>query len=344
MEKKIEGIVKLYISEIDKAETSGDLIELKVKLFGKNGELTSLMKQLKDVPESQRPLMGKAVNEAREALEEKITAKLKKTEDEEQHQRLMKEKIDITIPAKTSVVGNLHPLNLTRQKIEDFFISMGFEICSSPEIEFVKYNFDMLNIPHDHPSRDIQDTFYIRDDIVLRTQTSAGQVRLMEKKKPPIKMLSPGRVYRPDEVDATHTPCFHQVEGLVVDKNITMSDLKGVLEAFAKKFFNENTKIRFRPSYFPFTEPSVEVDASCSGCGGRGCRICKNTGWIEILGAGMVNRNVLSACGIDPDEYSGFAFGMGLDRITSIIHGITDARVPFEGDIRFLKQFNNQEN
>lgn len=340
MNEKIEEILSFYNAEIEKALTVAALTELKVKLFGKNGELTSLMKSLKDVSDNERPLMGKLVNEARVTLENNIVSKLKKLEEAEQNAKLMQERIDISIPAKSTIVGNLHPLNITKRKIEDFFISMGFEICSSPEIEFVKYNFDMLNIPIDHPSRSSQDTFYIKDNVVLRTQTSAGQVRLMEHKKPPIKMLSPGRVYRPDEVDATHTPCFHQIEGLVVDKNITMSDLKGVLEKFAREFFNENTKIRFRPSYFPFTEPSVEVDASCSGCGGSGCRVCKNTGWIEILGAGMVNRNVLSACGIDPNEYSGFAFGMGLDRITGIIHGITDARVPFEGDIRFLKQFN----
>lgn len=341
MKKQIDEILLRFNAEIDKAGGTAELLDLKVKIFGKNGELTKIMKNLKDIPETDRPSVGKWVNEARSILDANITAKLTKLEDEELNAKLLREKVDITIQGKAPIIGSQHPLNIVRRKIEDYFISLGFEICSSPEIEFVKYNFDMLNIPKDHPSRDVQDTFYVKDNVVLRTQTSAGQVRLMEKTKPPIKMISPGRVYRPDEVDATHTPCFHQVEGLVVDKDITMSDLKGVLERFAKEFFNQNTKIRFRPSFFPFTEPSVEVDASCSGCGGKGCRICKNTGWIEILGAGMVNRNVLTACDIDPNIYSGFAFGIGLDRITGIIHGITDARVPFEGDVRFLKQFSN---
>lgn len=338
MQEKLELLAAKTAERIKKAESAKEINELRVEVLGKNGELTLLLKGLKDVSEAERPLVGKLINETRSAIEQQISQAASVFEKQELNRKLLSERIDITID-KPHEYGKLHPLNVIRQKAIDFFVSMGFSVAESPEIEYTKYNFDMLNIPEDHPARAPQDTFFITDNILLRTQTSAGQVRVMEKYKPPIKMISPGRVFRSDEADATHTPCFHQLEGLVVDKGITMCDLKGILGAFARSFFSQETKVRFRPSYFPFTEPSVEVDLSCVHCGGKGCNVCKGTGYIEILGAGMVNRKVLQGCNIDPDEYTGFAFGMGLDRITALIHGINDARVPFEGDIRFLKQF-----
>lgn len=338
MQEKLELLAAKTAERIKKAESAKEINELRVVVLGKNGELTLLLKGLKDVSEAERPLVGKLINETRSAIEQQISQAASVFEKQELNRKLLSERIDITID-KPHEYGKLHPLNVIRQKAIDFFVSMGFTVAESPEIEYTKYNFDMLNIPEDHPARAPQDTFFITDNILLRTQTSAGQVRVMEKYKPPIKMISPGRVFRSDEADATHTPCFHQLEGLVVDKGITMCDLKGILGAFARSFFSQETKVRFRPSYFPFTEPSVEVDLSCVHCGGKGCNVCKGTGYIEILGAGMVNRKVLQGCNIDPDEYTGFAFGMGLDRITALIHGINDARVPFEGDIRFLKQF-----
>ncbi len=338
MQEKLELLAAKTAERIKKAESAKEINELRVEVLGKNGELTLLLKGLKDVGEAERPLVGKLINETRSAIEQQISQAASVFEKQELNRKLLSERIDITID-KPHEYGKLHPLNVIRQKAIDFFVSMGFTVAESPEIEYTKYNFDMLNIPEDHPARAPQDTFFITDNILLRTQTSAGQVRVMEKYKPPIKMISPGRVFRSDEADATHTPCFHQLEGLVVDKGITMCDLKGILGAFARSFFSQETKVRFRPSYFPFTEPSVEVDLSCVHCGGKGCNVCKGTGYIEILGAGMVNRKVLQGCNIDPDEYTGFAFGMGLDRITALIHGINDARVPFEGDIRFLKQF-----
>lgn len=338
MQEELELLAAKTAERIKKAESAKEINELRVEVLGKNGELTLLLKGLKDVSEAERPLVGKLINETRSAIEQQISQAASVFEKQELNRKLLSERIDITID-KPHEYGKLHPLNVIRQKAIDFFVSMGFTVAESPEIEYTKYNFDMLNIPEDHPARAPQDTFFITDNILLRTQTSAGQVRVMEKYKPPIKMISPGRVFRSDEADATHTPCFHQLEGLVVDKGITMCDLKGILGAFARSFFSQETKVRFRPSYFPFTEPSVEVDLSCVHCGGKGCNVCKGTGYIEILGAGMVNRKVLQGCNIDPDEYTGFAFGMGLDRITALIHGINDARVPFEGDIRFLKQF-----
>ena len=338
MQEKLELLAAKTAERIKKAESAKEINELRVEVLGKNGELTLLLKGLKDVSEAERPLVGKLINETRAAIEQQISQAASAFEKQELNRKLLSERIDITID-KPHEYGKLHPLNVICQKAIDFFVSMGFTVAESPEIEYTKYNFDMLNISEDHPARAPQDTFFITDNILLRTQTSAGQVRVMEKYKPPIKMISPGRVFRSDEADATHTPCFHQLEGLVVDKGITMCDLKGILGAFARSFFSQETKVRFRPSYFPFTEPSVEVDLSCVHCGGKGCNVCKGTGYIEILGAGMVNRKVLQGCNIDPDKYTGFAFGMGLDRITALIHGINDARVPFEGDIRFLKQF-----
>jgi len=340
MENKIKSIIDSAKNEIASAETQKDLNDIKVAYLGKSGTVSLLMRELKNVSNDQKPAFGKMVNEARVVVESAIEEKLAVLYKKEMEKKLMEETIDITIDGENQFVGNLHPLTQVRRKVEDFFSSMGFMIVDSPEIETDYYNFEALNTPADHPARDMQDTFYVTDHILLRSQTSAGQIRTMEKIKPPIKMITVGRVYRSDDIDATHSPVFHQIEGLVVDKNITMCDLKGMLDAFARHFFGNNTETRFRPSYFPFTEPSVEVDASCPHCHGKGCRVCKGTGWIEILGAGMVNRNVLKNCDIDPDEFTGFAFGVGLDRITTIMHGISDMRVEFENDVRFLKQFN----
>lgn len=339
MEEKLNQILSSALEQIAVSKDVKQLSDVKVKVLGKSGELTALLRNVKDLPADQRPLAGKIVNETRVKLDESFENATKELLAKELAEKLSTEKIDISINKTIKTAGNLHPLNQTTKRIVDFFTAMGFMVTDSPEIETDYYNFEALNIPSDHPAREMQDTFFITDNILLRSQTSGGQIRTMEKIKPPIKMISPGRVYRADEIDATHSPVFHQIEGLVVDKGITMCDLKGILDSFAQHFFGENTKTRFRPSYFPFTEPSVEVDASCSQCGGSGCRVCKGTGWIEILGAGMVNRSVLKNCQIDPDIYTGFAFGMGLDRITNIMFGITDLRVVFENDIRFLKQF-----
>lgn len=340
MENQIKELVQISKKQIEQCAEQRELADIKVRLLGKSGELTAFLRNVKDLPVDERPLVGKYVNIARDELESVFSEKLKQLEKIELNNKLREEKIDITLDKFQPSQGGLHPQTIVKNKILDFFVSLGFVVVDTPEIETDYYNFEALNIPFDHPAREMQDTFFITDNILLRSQTSAGQIRTMESIKPPIKMIAPGRVFRADEVDATHSPVFHQIEGLVVDKGITMCDLKGILDKLAKNFFGENTKIRFRPSYFPFTEPSVEVDASCSQCGGKGCRVCKGTGWIEILGAGMVNRSVLKGCNINPDEYTGFAFGMGLDRITNIMHSITDLRVVFENDIRFLKQFN----
>ena len=339
MEEKIKAIEAACLEQIASAGSKKTLADVKVRYFGKNGELTGLLRNLKDLPAAMRPLAGKYVNDARVKLEAAFDARFRALDEAEIGEKLRSERIDITIDKELRAVGSLHPLNAVRRRIENFFISMGFAVADSPEIETDYYNFEALNIPADHPSRDMQDSFYITPGILLRSQTSAGQIRTMEKTKPPIKMISPGRTYRSDDLDATHSPMFHQIEGLVVDKGITMCDLKGILESFAQNFFGAETEIRFRPSYFPFTEPSVEVDVTCHNCHGTGCRICKGTGWIEVLGAGMVNRKVLSVCDIDPDVYTGFAFGMGLDRIAIITSGL-DFKAIFENDIRFLKQFN----
>lgn len=339
MEEKIKVIRADCLAAIASAFNKKELADVKVKFLGKSGLLTEILRNLKDLPSDVRPLAGKYVNDARVILEKAFDERYRVLDEEEINKKLQSERIDITIDKELRTVGSLHPLNAVRRRIENFFIAMGFMVADSPEIETDYYNFEALNIPSDHPSRAMQDSFYITPEILLRTQTSAGQIRTMEKVKPPIKMISPGRTYRSDDLDATHSPMFHQIEGLVVDKGITMCDLKGILEMFAQYFFGTSTKIRFRPSYFPFTEPSVEVDVTCHNCHGAGCRVCKGTGWIEVLGAGMVNRKVLANCQIDPDVYTGFAFGMGLDRIAIIMSGL-DFKAIFENDIRFLKQFN----
>ena len=283
--------------------------------------------------------MGQLVNQLRSSLEEAMAERETALRDAVRQARLQAETLDVTMPGAATPEGGLHPLSSVLDRLIDIFVSMGFDVVDGPEVETDHYNFEALNLPPDHPARDMQDTFYLGPNLLLRTQTSAAQIRTMETRKPPIRIICPGRVYRADEVDATHSPVFHQVEGLVVDKGITMCDLKGVLEQFAHEIYGEDTKVRFRPSFFPFTEPSVEVDVSCPECGGKGCRVCKGEGWIEILGAGMVHPRVLSGCGIDPEVYSGFAFGIGLDRLTTTRHKISDIRLLFENDLRFLQQF-----
>lgn len=320
------------------ARSERELAEIKASIFGKNGTITELMKKLKDVPPEQKPQAGKAINDLRVKLAETCEQKEKQLHREKIEQALASENLDLSIDKCCAHVGAIHPINQIRKKLTDYFVGNGYIVYDSPEIETDYYNFQALNIPPDHPARDMQDTFFIGNGMLLRSQTSAGQIRLMEKHKPPLKMICPGRVFRNDD-DSTHSPVFHQMEGLVVDKNVTLCDLKGALEGFAKFIFGGQTAIRFRPSYFPFTEPSVEVDVSCFNCHGKGCRVCKNTGWIEILGAGMVNRKVLENCGIDPNEYHGFAFGMGLDRIAMIQCSIDDIKLMWENDVRFIRQF-----
>ncbi len=337
-ELKLDELRADALDKLRRADSEKALSELKTLLFGKAGALTALMRTLKDIPPEQKPQAGKLINDVRVELIELCNAQEKVLHKKAIDAALNAESADLTIDKPIRSVGAIHPLNQIRKRLTDYFVGNGYIVYDSPEVETDYYNFQALNIPPDHPARDMQDTFFINDGILLRTQTSGGQVRLMEQYKPPLKMICPGRVFRNDD-DSTHSPVFHQMEGLVVDKNVTLCDLKGTLEGFAKFIFGDDTVIRFRPSYFPFTEPSVEVDVSCFNCHGSGCRVCKNTGWVEILGAGMVNRKVLENCGIDPDEYHGFAFGMGLDRITMIQCGINDIKQLWENDVRFLRMF-----
>ena len=338
MKEKIEQIHREISEGLLQAETRKQLFELKMKFLGKTGEISALSKGMRDVPPEDRPQVGKLVGDVRSWAEEQFAIREEELKRSELSARYASEKIDVTMPGRFVATGSSHPVSLVKQELIDCFVGMGFDIFEGPEIERDYYNFQALNILADHPARDMQDTFFITEEYLLRSQTSSGQIRVMEQKQPPIKVLSPGRVYRSDS-DATHSPMFHQMEGLVVDRGITLNDLKGTLDDFARRMFSSETKTRLRPSYFPFTEPSVEVDLSCRNCGGKGCRICKGTGWIEVLGAGMVNRRVLENCGIDPDEYTGFAFGIGLERIAMIKYGINDIRLLFENDVRFLKQF-----
>ena len=326
-------------NEIKKADNLQILNDVRVKYLGKKGELTVVLRGMGALTPEERPIIGSLVNEARDEIENEIQLKEKELKAEILKEKLEKEKIDITMPSKKIDLGSVHPITAIIDNVKEIFLGLGYEVVDGPEIEKAIYNFDKLNTPPDHPARDVQDTFYITDDIVLRSQTSPVQARVMEIQKPPIKIICPGKVYRSDSVDATHSPVFHQIEGLVVDKNISMSDLKGTLETFAKKCLGENTQIRFRPHHFPFTEPSAEADVSCFVCKGKGCRVCKNEGWIELLGCGMVHPNVLENCGIDPNIYSGFAFGFGVERIAMAKYGIDDMRLLYENDVRFLKQF-----
>ena len=339
MKEQLERIKAEALAKIEASDALEKLNEIRVAYLGKKGELTSVLKSMKDVAPEERPQVGQLVNDARAQIEEKLEETKKALARRAREEQMKKEVIDVTLPAKKMKIGHSHPNTIALEEVERIFIGMGYEVVEGPEVEYDHYNFEKLNIPKGHPARDEQDTFYINDNILLRSQTSPVQVRTMETRKPPIRIIAPGRVFRSDEVDATHSPSFHQIEGLVIDKNITLSDLKGTLAEFAKELFGEETKVKFRPHHFPFTEPSAEMDVSCFKCGGKGCRFCKGSGWIEILGCGMVHPHVLEMCNIDPEEYSGFAFGVGLERIALLKYEIDDMRLLYENDIRFLKQF-----
>ena len=339
MKAKLEEIKQKALTSIEASDCLDKLNDVRVNILGKKGELTAVLKSMKDVAPEDRPKVGQMVNEVRVEIETYLENAKKKLEQAALEARLASEEIDVTLPAKMQPRGHRHPNTTVLEEVENIFIGLGYEVVEGPEVERDYYNFEALNIPADHPAKDEQDTFYITGDILLRTQTSSTQVHEMEKGKLPIRMIAPGRVFRSDEVDATHSPSFHQIEGLVIDKNITFADLKGTLAVFAKELFGEDTKVKFRPHHFPFTEPSAEVDVSCFKCGGKGCRFCKGSGWIEILGCGMVHPHVLEMSGIDPNEYSGFAFGVGLERITLLKYEIDDMRLLYENDERFLKQF-----
>lgn len=339
IKEKLQAILEHAIADIEASDALDKLNDVRVNVLGKKGELTAVLKGMKDVAPEDRPKVGQLVNDARANIESKLEEAKTKLEAEFREKKLASEVIDVTLPAKKANVGHRHPNTIALEEVERIFIGMGYEVAEGPEVEYDLYNFEKLNIPEGHPAKDEQDTFYINDEIVLRTQTSPVQARVMEQGKLPIRMISPGRVFRSDEVDATHSPSFHQIEGLVVDRNVTFSDLKGTLEVFAKELFGPETKTKFRPHHFPFTEPSAEMDVSCFKCGGKGCRFCKGSGWIEILGCGMVHPHVFEMCGIDPNEYTGFAFGVGLERIALLKYEIDDMRLLYENDDRFLRQF-----
>ena len=339
VKEKLDAIVAKAMASIDGAKALNVLNDVRVSVLGKKGELTAVLKSMKDVAPEDRPRVGQMVNDARSAIEELLEQVKASLEAAKLERQLKEEVIDVTLPARKAEVGHRHPNTIALEEVERIFVGMGYEVVEGPEVEYDLYNFEKLNIPANHPAKDEQDTFYINKDIVLRTQTSPVQARIMEQGKLPIRMIAPGRVFRSDEVDATHSPSFHQIEGLVVDKHITFADLKGTLEQFAREMFGENTRTKFRPHHFPFTEPSAEVDVSCFKCGGKGCRFCKGSGWIEILGCGMVHPHVFEMCGIDPEEYTGFAFGVGLERIALLKYEIDDMRLLYENDYRFLKQF-----
>lgn len=339
IKEKLQAILADASRKIDNSDALDKLNEVRVSVLGKKGELTAVLKGMKDVAPEDRPKVGQLVNEARSEIEAKLDAAKKRMEEEERARKMEEEVIDVTLPARKANVGHRHPNTIALEEVERIFVGMGYEVVEGPEVEYDLYNFEKLNIPKNHPAKDEQDTFYINNEIVLRTQTSPVQARVMEQGKLPIRMIAPGRVFRSDEVDATHSPSFHQIEGLVVDKHITFSDLKGTLAEFARELFGPETKTKFRPHHFPFTEPSAEMDVSCFKCGGKGCRFCKGSGWIEILGCGMVHPHVFEMCGIDPNEYTGFAFGVGLERIALLKYEIDDMRLLYENDDRFLRQF-----
>ncbi len=337
MKEKINSILTIAKEKLNSANEMQALEDLRVKYLGKKGELTGLLKQLGSLSAEERPKVGQLVNQAKQELDERIKEKVAEIKEAELQKSLEKEKIDVTMPGKRTNIGYKHPLSQVLDELKEIFMGMGFSVVEGPEVELDYYNFEALNLPKDHPARDTQDTFYISENTLLRTQTSPVQVRVMEKQKPPLRIISPGRVYRSDEVDANHSPLFHQIEGLAVDKGITMGDLKGTLETFAKRLYGEDAVVRFRPHHFPFTEPSAEMDIQCFSCGGKGCRLCKNEGWIEILGCGMVHPKVLENCGIDPEEYQGFAFGIGLERIVMRKFKIDDMRLLYENDMKFFE-------
>ena len=349
MKDKLREIREEAMKKIEAAKDLDALNEIKIGVLGKKGDLTQVLKSMKDVAPEDRPKVGQMVNDTRAAIEEKLESVRKEIANKIREEKMKNEVIDVTLPGTHKLIGHRHPNQIALEDLERVFVGMGYEIVEGPEVEYDHYNFELLNIPANHPAKDGQDTFYINKEILLRTQTSPVQARVMEdkvreaketnSKMKPIRIIAPGRVFRSDEVDATHSPSFHQVEGLVIDKNITFADLKGTLQQFAQEFFGPETKIKLRPHHFPFTEPSAEVDVSCFKCGGKGCRMCKGSGWIEILGCGMVHPKVLTDCGIDPEEYSGFAFGIGLERVALLKYEIDDMRLLYENDVRFLNQF-----
>ena len=339
MKEKLKAIREEAVSKILESENLDKLNEIRVAYLGKKGQLTEVLKGMKDVAPEDRPKVGQMVNETRTAIEEKMEEVKNNLAAKAREAKLKAEVIDVTLPAKKNKIGHLHPNTVALEELEKIFVGLGYEVVEGPEVEYDYYNFEALNIPANHPAKDEQDTFYINRNMVLRTQTSSVQVHVMENEKPPIRIISPGRVFRSDEVDATHSPSFHQVEGLVIDKNVTFADLKGTLQEFAIELFGADTKVKFRPHHFPFTEPSAEMDVTCFKCGGKGCRFCKGEGWIEILGCGMVHPHVLEMSGIDPEEYTGFAFGVGLERIALLKYEIDDMRLLYENDDRFLSQF-----
>lgn len=339
MNEAISSIVEKAQREMLSATCLPDLDAVRVKYLGKKGELTAILKGMGALSPEERKAVGQTANEARAVIEQVLNTKLAELKETELNQKLAGETLDVTMPGKHTPIGKRHPLNIVLDEIKEIFLGMGFDVVDGPEVEKDYYNFEALNIPKDHPARDTQDTFYISEDVVLRTQTSPVQIRTMENRKPPIRIIAPGKVYRSDAVDATHSPLFHQIEGMVIDKGITMSDLKGTLDTFAKRLYGEDTVTRFRPHHFPFTEPSAEMDIMCFACHGKGCRLCKGEGWIELLGCGMIHPTVLQNGGIDPEEYSGFALGMGLERVTMRRYNIDDMRLLYENDLRFLGQF-----
>lgn len=339
MREQLNEIRERAERELEGLGSMQELDSLRVKYLGKKGELTSVLRGMGALTPEERPLIGQLANQVRELLEEGMDRAEAELLKRETARRLKSETIDVTMPGRRHKLGSKHPLSIVLEEFKEVFIGMGYEIAEGPEIELDYYNFEALNMPREHPARDTQDTFYINENILLRTQTSSVQIRVMENRKPPIKIICPGRIYRSDAIDATHSAIFHQVEGLVVDRGVTMGDLIGTLQLFAKKLFGEEVKIRLRPHHFPYTEPSAEVDVSCWVCGGKGCRVCKHEGWIEILGSGMVHPKVLEVCGIDPEVYSGFAFGIGVERTAMGRFGIDDMRLLFENDVRFLRQF-----
>jgi len=339
MEQRLKEIRQHVLDQLKEVRETAGLEQIRVSALGKKGDLTGILRSMGSVPADQRPKIGQMVNDVRQTLESAIEARQKELRRAEKELRLKSEAIDVTMPRPERSAGSLHPMNIALEKMIEVFVGMGYEVVEGPEVEFDHYNFELLNIPKNHPARDAQDTFYVDDNIVLRTHTSPVQARIMTTRKPPIRIICPGRVYRADEADATHSPVFHQMEGLVIDENITMGDLKGTLDEFARQMFGQGISTRFRPSFFPFTEPSAEVDLTCANCRGEGCRMCKGTGWIEVLGAGMVNPHVLEMCGIDPQKYSGFAFGMGVERMTLLKYNIPNLRYLYENDLRFLTQY-----
>lgn len=341
MKEQLERLKSEALSALEQAADLTAVESIRVRFLGKKGEITAILKQMGSLSAEERPVIGQLANQIRADIEEALERRAGIIEKEELAQRLVQESLDVTIPGTPAVVGHRHPMSIVLDEAKDIFIGMGFSIAEGPEVELSVYDFDKLNIPPGHTVREWHDTFYITQDetVHLRCQTSPVQVRVMECQKPPIRIISPGRVYRKDEVDATHSPMFHQIEGLVVDKGITMGNLKGTLNMLVHKLYGAHTATRFRPHHFPFTEPSCEVDVQCFACGGSGCRVCKGEGWIELLGAGMVHPKVLAGCGIDPEVYSGFAFGIGLERMTMLRYSIDDMRLIFENDMRFLAQF-----